>query len=88
MPVSRIALEEHFWTSELRELRRGHDVLSEPQLAQVGEATTQLRVGEHVMAAPQFAQLRRPEMLFERNSSDRHRNTSRGRSLAVTRISP
>jgi hypothetical protein len=33
------------------------------------------------MAAPQFAQLRRPEMLLERNSADRHRNTSAAGAL-------
>lgn len=31
MPVSPIAVEEHFWTPELRELRRGFDVLSDPE---------------------------------------------------------
>ncbi|MGZ3310235.1 MAG: amidohydrolase family protein, partial [Xanthobacteraceae bacterium] len=33
MPVSPIAVEEHFWTPELRELRRGFDVLSDPEHA-------------------------------------------------------
>ena len=32
MQANRIAIEEHFWTPELRELRRGHDVLSDPEL--------------------------------------------------------
>ena len=46
MPVSRIALEEHFWTSELRELRRGHDVLSEPQLCRRLTDLGELRIAE------------------------------------------
>ena len=46
MPVRRIALEEHFWTSELRELRRGHDVLSEPQLCRRLTDLGELRIAE------------------------------------------
>ena len=32
MTASRIAIEEHFRTPELRALRRSHDVLSGPEL--------------------------------------------------------
>ena len=46
MPARRIALEEHFWTSELRELRRGHDVLSEPQLCRRLTDLGELRIAE------------------------------------------
>ena len=46
MPADRIALEEHFWTPELRELRRGHDVLSEPKLCARLTDLGELRIAE------------------------------------------
>ena len=51
MPAGRIALEEHFWTLELRELRRGHDVLSEPELCRRLTDLGALRIAEMDAAA-------------------------------------
>ena len=65
MTVNRIAIEEHFWTPELRALRRGHDVLSDPDLgrrlmdlgdlriAEMNEAGIDLQVISHVEPATQ-----------------------------------
>src|SRR3984893_17567100 len=65
MQANRIAIEEHFWTPELRELRRGHDVLSDPELgrrladlgalriAEMDEAGIDLQVISHVEPATQ-----------------------------------
>src|SRR6202171_2485774 len=65
MTVHRIAIEEHFWTPELRGLRRGHDVLSDPELgrrladlgglriAEMDEAGIGLQVISHVEPATQ-----------------------------------
>ena len=46
MTANRIALEEHFWTPELRELRRGHDVLSDPELGRRLADLGELRIAE------------------------------------------
>jgi 2,3-dihydroxybenzoate decarboxylase len=46
MPVRRIALEEHFWTPELRELRRGHDVFTDPELCRRLTDLGELRIAE------------------------------------------
>lgn len=46
MAPNRIALEEHFWTSELRELRRGYDVLSDPELCRRLSDLGTLRIAE------------------------------------------
>src|SRR5258708_6984954 len=65
MTARRIAIEEHFWTPELRALRRGHDVLSDPELgrrlsdlgalrlAEMDEAGINLQVISHVEPATQ-----------------------------------
>jgi predicted TIM-barrel fold metal-dependent hydrolase len=65
MTAQRIAIEEHFWTPELRALRRGHDVLSDPELgrrladlgalriAEMDEAGIDLQVISHVEPATQ-----------------------------------
>jgi predicted TIM-barrel fold metal-dependent hydrolase len=65
MTATRIAIEEHFWTEELRALRRGHDVLSDPELgrrlsdlgalriAEMDEAGIDLQVISHVEPATQ-----------------------------------
>jgi predicted TIM-barrel fold metal-dependent hydrolase len=65
MIANRIATEEHFWTEELRALRRGHDVLADPQLgarladlgalriAEMDEAGIDLQVISHVEPATQ-----------------------------------
>ena len=65
MTDHRIAIEEHFWTPELRALRRGHDVLSDPELgwrltdlgalriAEMEEAGIDLQVISHVEPATQ-----------------------------------
>jgi predicted TIM-barrel fold metal-dependent hydrolase len=65
MTLNRIALEEHFWTPELRALRRGHDVLSDPELgrrladlgelriAEMDEAGIDMQVISHVEPATQ-----------------------------------
>jgi predicted TIM-barrel fold metal-dependent hydrolase len=65
MIANRIAIEEHFWTEELRALRRGHDVLADPQLgarladlgalriAEMDEAGIDLQVISHVEPATQ-----------------------------------
>jgi predicted TIM-barrel fold metal-dependent hydrolase len=65
MIANRIAIEEHFWTDELRALRRGHDVLADPQLgarladlgalriAEMDEAGIDLQVISHVEPATQ-----------------------------------
>jgi predicted TIM-barrel fold metal-dependent hydrolase len=65
MPPNRIAIEEHFWTPELRALRRGHDVLSDPELgrrladlgelriAEMDEAGIDMQVISHVEPATQ-----------------------------------
>src|SRR5260370_748832 len=65
MTADRIAIEEHFWTAELRELRRGHDVLSDPELGrrlsdlgalrirEMDEAGIDLQVISHVEPATQ-----------------------------------
>ncbi len=46
MAPNRIALEEHFWTAELRELRRGYDVLSDPELCRRLSDLGTLRIAE------------------------------------------
>jgi predicted TIM-barrel fold metal-dependent hydrolase len=46
MTARRIAIEEHFWTPELRELRRGHDVLSDPELGRRLADLGALRIAE------------------------------------------
>ena len=46
MLASRIAIEEHFWTPELRELRRGHDVLADPELGRRLADLGALRIAE------------------------------------------
>ena len=46
IPVNPIAVEEHFWTPELRELRRGFDVLSDPGHGRRLEDLSDLRVRE------------------------------------------
>ena len=46
MPLNRIAIEEHFWTPELRALRRGHDVLSDPELGRRLADLGELRIAE------------------------------------------
>src|SRR5258708_16261277 len=65
MTPNRIAIEEHFWTQELRALRRGHDVLADPELgrrladlgalrlAEMDEAGIDLQVISHVEPATQ-----------------------------------
>jgi 2,3-dihydroxybenzoate decarboxylase len=63
--ANRIAIEEHFWTPELRELRRGHDVLADPEfgrrlvdlgalrIAEMDAAGIDLQVISHVEPATQ-----------------------------------
>ena len=46
MTLNRIALEEHFWTPELQTLRRGHDVLSDPELGRRLADLGELRIAE------------------------------------------
>jgi len=46
MTANRIAIEEHFWTPELRELRRGYDVLSDPELGRRLSDLGELRIAE------------------------------------------
>jgi predicted TIM-barrel fold metal-dependent hydrolase len=46
MTANRIAIEEHFWTAELRGLRRGHDVLSDPELGRRLTDLGELRIAE------------------------------------------
>jgi 2,3-dihydroxybenzoate decarboxylase len=46
MTANRIALEEHFWTPELHALRRGHDVLSDPELGRRLTDLGELRIAE------------------------------------------
>jgi 2,3-dihydroxybenzoate decarboxylase len=46
MTPDRIALEEHFWTPELRALRRGHDVLADPELGRRLTDLGALRIAE------------------------------------------
>src|SRR5580700_10422553 len=65
MTLKRIAVEEHFWTQELRALRRGHDVLTDPELgarladlgalriAEMDAAGIDLQVISHVEPATQ-----------------------------------
>ncbi|HLH95216.1 MAG TPA: amidohydrolase family protein [Xanthobacteraceae bacterium] len=65
MTTKPIATEEHFWTPELRELRRGHDVLADPELgrrlsdlgelriAEMDEAGVEMQVISHVEPATQ-----------------------------------
>ena len=65
MTLNRIAVEEHFWTQELRALRRGHDVLADPELgarladlgalriAEMDAAGIDLQVISHVEPATQ-----------------------------------
>jgi 2,3-dihydroxybenzoate decarboxylase len=65
MTANRIAIEEHFWTPELRALRRGHDVLPDPELgrrltdlgdlriSEMDEAGIDLQVISHVEPATQ-----------------------------------
>jgi predicted TIM-barrel fold metal-dependent hydrolase len=65
MTANRIAIEEHFWTEELRVLRRGHDVLADPELgrrlgdlgalriAEMDAAGIDLQVISHVEPATQ-----------------------------------
>jgi 2,3-dihydroxybenzoate decarboxylase len=51
VPAHRIAIEEHFWTPELRGLRRGHDVLADPALAERLSDLGELRIAEMDAAA-------------------------------------
>src|SRR6267142_6580413 len=44
--ANRIAIEEHFWTPELHALRRGHDVLSDPELVRRLSDLGELRIAE------------------------------------------
>jgi 2,3-dihydroxybenzoate decarboxylase len=44
--TNRIAIEEHFWTPELRELRRGYDVLHDPELGRRLSDLGELRIAE------------------------------------------
>lgn len=65
MTTKRIAIEEHYWTAEMRELRRGHDILSDPELgrrlsdlgalriAEMDEAGIDMQVISHVEPATQ-----------------------------------
>src|ERR1700732_3824879 len=46
MTAHRIAIEEHFWTPELRALRRGHDLLPDPELGRRLSDLGALRIGE------------------------------------------
>src|SRR5258708_1355157 len=46
MTPNRIAIEEHFWTPELRALRRGHDVLHDPELGRRLTDLGELRIVE------------------------------------------
>jgi len=63
--MSRIAIEEHFWTPDLSGLRRGHDVLHDPELGrrlgdlddlrlrEMDEAGIDMQVISHVEPAAQ-----------------------------------
>ena len=65
MPLRRIAIEEHFWTPELSRLRRGFDVLHDPELGrrlgdlgdlrlrEMDEAGIDIQVISHVEPAAQ-----------------------------------
>src|SRR6202790_4643236 len=65
LTADRIAIEEHFWTPELRALRRGHDLLPDPELGrrlsdlgalrirEMDEAGIDLQVISHVEPATQ-----------------------------------
>jgi predicted TIM-barrel fold metal-dependent hydrolase len=65
MPVNRIAIEEHFWTPELRDTRRGYDILPNPEhgrrlgdlgelrLREMDEAGIAMQVISHVEPAAQ-----------------------------------
>jgi predicted TIM-barrel fold metal-dependent hydrolase len=65
MAAKKIAIEEHFWTPELRELRRGYDVFHDAELcrrlsdlgalriAEMDEAGIDLQVISHVEPAAQ-----------------------------------
>ncbi len=65
MPVRRIAIEEHFWTPALSQLRRGYDVLHDPELGrrlgdlgelrlrEMDEAGIDMQVISHVEPAAQ-----------------------------------
>jgi predicted TIM-barrel fold metal-dependent hydrolase len=46
MRADRVAIEEHFWTPELRSLRRGHDVLTDPELGRRLSDLGALRIAE------------------------------------------
>jgi 2,3-dihydroxybenzoate decarboxylase len=46
MRADRIAIEEHFWSPELRSLRRGHDVLADPELDRRLSDLGELRIAE------------------------------------------
>ena len=81
MPARRIALEEHFWTSELRELRRGHDVFTDPELCRRLTDLGELRIAEMDAAGIDLQVISHVEPATQNFAPDAAVRLARGRFL-------